>query len=319
MFSKSDRKYLKNPAYSMALEKFFSREIDSSYYFDQNDKHRKEQNIRMNTAIEWVYPYSNEDLLSTFRPLDLQDKTVACTGSGGDHILMAIAMGAKKIIHVDGNLYAEPFIRYKLAAMQTLTHKEFKKYFIDHADYFQPEVYQKLFHCLDADAQVFWGTIFMEKDNPVEIKNRIVQVQTSGYEHSKALLGNKEFYEYLQSRLQAGDFELEIQTAEFSDFPQAIGQSCDMIFLSNIQQYVNQEEYVKTINKLYNKNLNPGGKIQLSYTFSANSWGRPAEDLTPKFQTYFKSKAKNISMQELDNNDKTFYLEKPKTLNIEKD
>ena len=62
-----------------------------------------------------------------------------------------------------------------------------------------------------------------------------------------------------------------------------------------------------------------GGKIQLSYTFSANSWGRPAEDLTPKFQSYFKRKAKNISMQELDNNDKTFYLEKPKTLNIEKD
>lgn len=319
MFSKEDRQYLKDPAYSMALEKFFSRELESHYYCEQNDKNRIEKKVGMNFAIEKVYPFSNEDLLSTFEHLDLEGKTIACTGSGGDEILMAIAAGANKIIHVDGNLFAEPFIQYKMAAIQSLPHEEFVKYFINNNNYFDLEVFQKAFPYMDKEAQVFWGTIYSEGIPPKEIYNRMIQIGNSGYELSKDLLNHEKYYTYLQDRLKAKDFELRIETAEFNDFPEAIGEKCDVIMLSNIQQYVNDQDYINTVNTLYDNNLKPGGKVQLSYSFSKANWNRPAIDLTPRFLDFFKEKQDQISMVELENLDKTFFLEKPKQKELEKD
>lgn len=319
MFSKEDRQYLNQQAYSMALEKFFSRELETHYYSDQNDKNRIEKNIKMNFAIEKVYPYSNEDLLSTFKHLDLEDKTIACTGSGGDEILMAIAMGAKKIIHVDGNLFAKPFIEYKLTAMQVLSHEEFTKYFLDSQDYFNREVFERVFIHLNAESKAFWGTIYSSGISPREIHTRMMQPGKTGYEESTKLLRNKEYYEFLQDRLKEKDYELRFETAEFSDFPEAIGEKCDVVMLSNIQQYVNDEDYINTVNTLYENHLKPGGKIQLSYTFSKANWDRPAIDLTPRFLNFFEDKQEQISMVELENKDKTFFLEKPKEKELDKD
>ena len=319
MFSKEDKEYLNDPAYSMALEKFFSREIESTYYSDQNDINRKEKNVGMNFAIEKVYPFSNEDLLSTFKHLDLEDKTIACTGSGGDEILLAIAMGAKNIIHVDGNLFAKPFIEYKFAAMQTLSHEEFKKYFLDNSDYFNREVFERVFIHLNPESKAFWGTIYSSGISPKEIYNRIIQSGNSGYDLSKDLLRNKDYYEFLQKSLKEKDFNLRIETAEFNDFPEAIDEKCNVVMLSNIQQYVNNEDYINTVNTLYENHLKPGGKIQLSYTFSKANWDRPAIDLTPRFLNFFEDKQEQISMVELENKDKTFFLEKPKEKELDKD
>lgn len=312
MFAKEDRKYLKDPEYSMALEKFFSKELGSSYYADQNDINRKRKNVKMNFAVESVYPFSNEDLLSTFKHINVDGKTIACTGSGGDEIFMSAVAGAKKIIHVDGNLYAEPFIRYKMAAIQALSHDEFKQYFVDNQNYFELSVFQKLFPFLDERSKVFWGTVFSEISNPIDIRNRMMQMGNSGYECSKRIFSNKTFYNVLQDALNNKEFELDIKTAEFNDFPAAIEDKCDVILLSNIQQYVNRQDYVKVINKLYNNNLNPEGIIQLSYTFSKANLNKPAIDLSELFKSLFTKMQNQISVVELKNKDKTFFLSKPK-------
>ena len=312
MFSKEDRQYLNKQEYSMALEKFFSKELNSSYYLDQNDVNRKEKDVGMNFAIEQVYPFSNEDLGSTFENIDLLNKTIACTGSGGDEILIAIALGADKIIHVDGNLYAEPFIKYKLAAIQVLSHEEFIKYFIENQDYFNLTVFQKVFPLLDKDSQTFWGIIYTENGNPKEIKERMIQPGKKGYEESTALLRHKKYYDFLQESLQKKDFDLRFETAEFNEFPEVINDKCDVIMLSNIQQYVNPQDYINVVNKLYDEKLNEGGKIQLSYTFSRANLSKAAQDLTSTFQKFFQDKQDNITMLELENKDKTFFLEKPK-------
>lgn len=319
MFSKEDRKYLKDPAYSMALEKFFSRELEFHYYSEQNDKNRHEKNVGMNFAIEKVYPYSNEDLLSTFEHLDLEGKTIACTGSGGDEILMAIAAGADKIIHVDGNLFAEPFIQYKFAAIQGLSHEKFIEHFLDNQDYFNLEVFQKAFPYMDEKAQAFWGTIYTEGVPPRSIHSRMIQINNTGYDLSKDLFKHKDYYEFLKKSLKEKDFELRIEAAEFNEFPEAIEEKCDVIMLSNIQQYVNDEDYINTVNNLYENHLKPGGKIQLSYSFSKANWDRPAIDLTPRFLNFFEDKQEQISMVELENKDKTFFLEKPKEKELDKD
>lgn len=319
MFAKEDRQYLNNPAYSMALEKFFSKELETHYYSEQNDKNRLEKNVGMNLAIERVYPYSNEDLISTFEHLNLENKTIACTGSGGDEILMAIAKGATNIIHVDGNLFAEPYIKYKLAAIMGLSHEDFVKYFIDSNNFFEHEVFESAFRFLDSDAQAFWGTIYTEGVTPREIYNRLIQFTNSGYDQTKDIFRHKGFYEFLQNALREKAFNLRIETAELNEFPEAIKEKCDVILLSNIQQYVNDQDYIRTINTLYNDNLNVGGKIQLSYTFSKANWNRPAIDITPRFKDFFKDKQNQIKMLELDNLDKTYFLVKPAEKQEEKD
>lgn len=308
MFSKDDRKFLNKNYYSMALEKFFSKELNLSHYSQQNDLNRLKKNININFAIEKIYPFSNENLSYLFKELDVKNKKVATAGSSGDQILAALLFGAKNITLIDGNLYSKHFIDYKFAAIKNLSYEEFKYYFLDNNNYFDLKVFQKISHDLDQDSMTFWGTIYSYMTNAREIKERIAN--SNNQRPQTDFLYNEKVFEKLKNILEKQDYSIDFQIAEFNDFPSVLKGKFDAILLSNICQYVNSDDYTQVVHKLQNK-LNLGGKIQLNYDFPS-PFGKPQHDKTEVFKLAFESKKNNIYSVKVDS-DRLYFLEKPDT------
>ncbi len=306
MFSKNDREFLNKPEYSMALEKFFSRELGSNYYSKQNDINRLERKTMMNFAVETVYPFTNENLPELFNQLNVKGKRVATAGSSGDQMLAAILYGAKDITLIDGNLYSKHFIDYKFAAIKNLPYEDFKRIFVEDNNYFDFEIFKEISHDLDPDSMAFWGTIFSNTTDALEIKRRITN---SNKQRPKTdFLYTEEVYTKLQELLTNHDFSLNFEIAEFNDFPEVLTGTYDAILLSNIFQYVNQNDYINVIFELQNK-LNPGGKIQLNYDFPA-AFDKIKPDRTEAFKRVFKNDTNNVYSVQFDS-DRIYLLEKP--------
>ena len=306
MFSKKDREFLNKSDYSMALEKFFSRELETSYYYDQNDVNRHEKNVGMNLAIETVYPFTNENLVELFSQLNVKDKKVATAGSSGDQILAALLFGSKDVTLIDGNLYSKHFIDFKFSAIKNLLYEEFKHYFVDTNNYFDLEVFKKISHDLDPDSLTFWGTIYSHTSDAKEIKKRIANYNNQ--RPKTDFLYSEEVYSKLQEILNFKDYTLDFQIAEFNDFPEVLNGSYDAILLSNIFQYVNKNDYTRVVFELQNK-LNPGGKIQLNYDFPS-PLGKLKPDRTEAFKSVFKQEDNNVYSVQFEA-DRIYLLEKP--------
>lgn len=306
MFSKKDREFLNKPEYSMALEKFFSRELDLHHYSEQNDINRREKNVGMNLAIETVYPFTNENLLELFKGLNVEGKSVATAGSSGDQMLAALLFGAKKVTLIDGNLYSKHFIDFKFAAIKNLSYEEFKTYFIDNNNYFDFEIFKKISHDLDPDSMAFWGTIYSHTTDARLIKSRIANFNNQ--RPKTDFLYSQEVYERLQEILKNHEFELDFQIAEFNDFPEVLTETYDAILLSNIFQYVNPNDYVRVVFALQEK-LNPNGKIQLNYDFPT-PFGKLSPDKVSSYKNVFATDKINVYSVTFDS-DRIYFLEKP--------
>lgn len=309
MFSNNDREFLNNKHYSMALEKFFAKELELNYYYVQNDINRREKNVKINFAVESVYPFTNENLYELFQQLNVDGGLVATVGSSGDQMLAALLYGAKKVTLVDGNLYSKYFIDYKFSAIKNLTYDEFKKNFIDTDNYFDFDIFDKISRDLCSDSFQFWGTIFLHLNDKKEIKRRITNCNNQ--RPLTDFLYNEENYLKLQKILQKNDFELDFQIAEFNDFPNVLKETYDAILLSNVCQYVNENDYKRVVLELQNK-LKSGGKIQLNYDFPA-AFNKLKNDATESFKSMLltdKNKDSKIFSVEL-GSDRIYFLEAP--------
>lgn len=306
MFAKKDRVFLDKPEYSMALEKFFSRELESTYYSEQNDINRREKKVGMNFAVETVYPFTNENLPELFGQLDVKGKRVATAGSSGDQMLAALLFGAKDVTLIDGNLYSKHFIDFKFAAIKNLPYEEFMHYFVETNNYFDFEIFKKISHDLDPDSMTFWGTIYSHTTDAHEIKRRIANFNNQ--RPKTDFLYSKEIYEQLQDILEKQDYTLDFQIAEFNDFPEVLTGGYDAILLSNIFQYVNPNDYTRVVFELQEK-LNPGGKIQLNYDFPG-PFDKLRPDKTEAFKNVFKTDKNNIYSVQFEA-DRLYMLERP--------
>lgn len=305
MFSNKDREFLNSNVYSMALEKFFSRELELKHYSQQNDINRREKNVGMNFAVEKVYPFTNENLYQLFSQLNIKGKSVAAAGSSGDQVLAALLFGAKNVTLVDGNLYSKHFIDYKFAAIKNLPYEEFKKNFIDSNNYFDFEIFKQISHDLDADSLTFWGTIYSNINDASEIRKRIAN--DNNQRPKTDFLYKEEIYQLLQEILEKKEFDLNFEIAEFNDFPKVLTGKYDAILLSNIFQYVNGDDYIRVVSELQEK-LNLNGKIQLNYDFPG-PFDKLRQDKTDAFKNVFLNDNNDVYSIQFEN-DRLYFLEK---------
>ncbi len=76
----------------------------------------------------YIYPFTNEKLKIIFKYLDLSNRILTVTSSG-DQSLFAILNGATKIDCFDKNKLAKYFSELKIAAIKSLSYKQFKKFY----------------------------------------------------------------------------------------------------------------------------------------------------------------------------------------------
>ena len=76
-------------------------------------------------------------------------------------------------------------------------------------------------------------------------------------------------YQKLQSLLNSDALQINFIFANLQDFPKILNKKYDFIYLSNIYDYFSspaqKKIFEKTVNLIYQKNLNAGGKIILQY------------------------------------------------------
>lgn len=285
---KDKKKYLNNPEYNMALEKY----ISNWYYANKNGE---------NGTVEYVYNVSNELLDRAFQTYgNLEGKRVLTVGSSGDQLLNAVFYGAEDVTLIDANLQAKNWIEYKIAMIKNFDFRTFCKYmkpngYFDDGSVFDMNVYQKIFKDLSPEVQVFWGVILLEEDYSFDIVEKMFNTQ---YRFSSKYYHDEESYNKLKEKLE--HVNINYITAELTDFPKSVQGKFDLILLSNIAEFYITSIYRvfkfrKVVEKLFKKNLNAGGKIQVCYDFNNGD--------TPDIARIFNSK--NVSKTCLNQDDCT--------------
>lgn len=278
MFTDEDKKYLSDPAYNLALEKFY----DISYYKEQNGR---------NGTLSQAYAFSNEKLHNIFKHLRKKSPRVLTVGSSGDQLLYSLYYGSKDITLIDANLYSQYWIEYKMAAIKNLEFEEFKKYFlVDEFDTefnpFNNNVFPKIFHDLSDESKVFWGQIFLNGYSPEQIYQNIIKRKDSHTDRVYSIFYKEEnSYNKVQEILLRQNYKINFINEEFLKFHSVVQGKFDIILLSNIRRYVNDVSFMTTVNGLYDKHLNNGGIIQLHYDYF-----NPRGKKNPKFKSLFPKK-----------------------------
>ena len=253
-----NKEFENNLDYDVVGEKFFM-------FGDKNSTNR---------TLDRAFAISNEQLPDIFEKLNLTGKKVATVGSSGDQTLNAILQGCKDITIIDGNPYAKAFMEYKLAMIKTFDFQTFNELFAK-PQMFNWRIYAKISHHLSPDTRQFWDTLMLEQNEmekhefPTEksISNKMLIIDHR--DKLSLFYRDEENYKELQSILNSNTVNFKYISAEFLEFPEALKEKYDLIYLSNIYFYIKPEDFTIVANKLYNYRLNNGGKMIANYEFDS--------------------------------------------------
>ena len=265
-------------------------------------------------TAERCYISSNEYLSEYMEEINLTNKKVATVGSSGDQFFNALLQGCKDITIIDANPYTKLFVEYKKAMIQNLNFHTFQ-HLISSSRMFHSSVYAKISHSLNNEAKLFWDTLMLEQVSvPNDYIDQFDQNKLARQlVHREAVFFSNFYidhieYKKLQNLLHQNDYALKVLTADLHDFPKVLKDKYDLIMLSNIFSYHKTGElrykFEKTVEELYNNNLNVGGSIQIQYDYHHNY-----VDLEPR-----KFYNKPIRIEKLDKNHSArtvYFLDKP--------
>ena len=228
-------------------------------------------------TAERCYVSTNEYLDEYISKFNLKGKKIATVGSSGDQFFVSLLQGCKDITIIDGNPYTKAFVEYKIALLINLNFYEMLNV-ISNSNLFHWSTYSKISHTLSPTVKTFWDTIMLEQVDEINPyheqfdKNMIARQMV----HPEVVFPcefyhNIEVYNKLQALLRKKDFKLKFKTADIHEFARVLPETYDLILLSNIFGYHDTFElrykFEKTVRSIYNKKLNPGGTIQVHYSY----------------------------------------------------
>lgn len=305
MWKKEDEKFLNDPNFNCALEKYF----DNEYYIRNDYSLLRNDDKDVNGTICRAYHCSNELLTKVFKHFKKNPDRVLTVGSSYDQALNAIYYGARNVDVLDANLFSKPWGDYKIAMIKNLEFDEFRQQMFSATKYATPVLFNqnlcsRIFHDLPDDSKVFWGTVFLTGGGYHHIYNRIINSDTHLISPDSVFYKHKFCYDKLKAKLLDEDCKIEHELAEFASFPEKVeGIKYDIIVLSNIRGYVKNKVFDRVVRYLYENNLNPGGSMEVDYSFH--------DDKKPKGSiNYFKSKY--VSKEKLSDRHSVVYVDKPK-------
>lgn len=213
----------------------------------------------------FIYKKTNEKLNEFIDLLLNKDKVLSVIGSG-DQILNTLLTKPSKIDAFDISAFPKFFLKLKIASIKSLSRDEYIKFFFSTTETFLDEYYDDLYFDkirkkLDDEAEDFWTYLFQYNDW-YDIYNSTLFSSESVFEEQAIIqnkyLGNNEYYK-LRDILQ----NVQINYIETNLLDLKINDTYDLIYLSNILEYVKKSAYFDKIDELSVKNKG----IIISYIF----------------------------------------------------
>lgn len=213
----------------------------------------------------FIYKKTNEKLNEFIDLLLNKDKVLSVIGSGAQ-ILNTLLTKPSKIDAFDISVFPKFFLKLKIASIKSLSRDEYIKFFFSTTEtgldeYYDDLYFDKIRKELDSETEDFWTYLFQYNDW-YDIYNSTLFSSESVIEE-QALVQNKylekdEYYK-LRGILQ----NAEINYIESNLLDLRINDTYDLIYLSNILEYVKKSEYFDKIDELSDKNKG----IIISYIF----------------------------------------------------
>lgn len=237
----------------------------------------------VNNKFASIYPFTTENIKGYLDLFDVENKNVLTVGASGDQTLNLLYRNAKNVDYFDMNPFTEVYFNLKCAAIKILGLNEFLEFFCFDAfpstfkknkNAFNINVYYKLSPYLDDNTRKFWDSLYLEQ-NGFNIRKSML---FSNDEESFRVLSkvndylNEEAYNKLKMELVKKEKPRFIET-NITKLSSKLIKKYDYILLSNIAQYLDyiydKDELVnfKRIIKSLSNELNPNGKIMLSYLY----------------------------------------------------
>ena len=213
----------------------------------------------------FIYKKTNEKLNEFIDLLLNKDKVLSVIGSG-DQILNTLLTKPSKIDAFDISVFPKFFLKLKIASIKSLSRDEYIKFFFSTTETFLDEYYDDLYFDkirkkLDDEAEDFWTYLFQYNDW-YDIYNSTLFSSESVFEEQAIIqnkyLDNNEYYK-LRDILQ----NVQINYIESNLLDLKINDTYDLIYLSNILEYVKKSAYFDKIDELSVKNKG----IIISYIF----------------------------------------------------
>lgn len=232
-----------------------------------------------------IYPFTNENLSSYFKRVDLKGKSVLSVAGSGDHYLEALIRGSKSIKLFDINILTKYYLELKIAAIKALEYDEFMDFFILENNFyntFNLNSYSKIRKYLTGDNQIFWDTLY-QKFNGYTIRKSELFFKT---EESYNFLRNfvsyfhpNNYYAVKKAILSSNNNITDIfYNCNITKIHSICGNDkFDAIFLSNIADYLDEIYKTEPAKRFKNyilnhldKSLNEDGIIFVAYMFFVN-------------------------------------------------
>ncbi len=203
----------------------------------------------------FIYKKTNERLQDMPDILENKKKVLCVIGSG-DQVLNVLLSEPEKVDAFDISVFPRYFLELKIAAIKSLSREEYISFFIDDIDHRKEDYYDDLFFekiapLLGEEEQTFWQFLF-DYNDWYDIYNSML-FSSEPVIKSYALTQNKYLgeEEYYKLREILKSTKIRYITSDILDLE--IDEEYDLIYLSNIVQYVNKEAYKSKVEDFASK------------------------------------------------------------------
>ena len=213
----------------------------------------------------FIYKKTNEQLYEFFDLLLNKDTILSVIGSG-DQILNALLTKPSKVDAFDISVFPQYFLRLKIGAIKSISREDYIRFFFSPTktnldEYYDDLYFEQIKNELDKETENFWTYLFQFNDW-YEIYNSIL-FSSENVVEQEALKQNKYLEETNYYQLRENLRKANIHYIESNLLDLSIEESYDLIYLSNIIEYVKKSDYLKKIGELSQKSKG----IIISYIF----------------------------------------------------
>ena len=227
-----------------------------------------------------LYPFTTENIAGYLPFFDLKNKSVLTVGSSCDQALNAIYKGCKEITIIDISYFTKEYFDLKKSAILNMSKEEYldflnllkkTKYGIINPQVFQKESFQKLRDDLQKesmDSYRFWKTLLDEFPSMTVRRNLFIPDE-DGLEviqKKNAYLKSDEDFQQLKENIK----KITPVILRRDIRKNTLRKKYDIIFLSNILDYLKKEEAEEVISN-YKEKLSEDGKFLLYYLYQTTT------------------------------------------------